>query len=321
MADGIGAVRVERLARVLDVTKGSFYHHFKSRAALLDAMRGAWAEQGTAAIIQQIDAKGGWPAEKLRRLFGLVFAPTDVDALEASMREWAAVDDDTAAVMASTDEQRVAYVADLLKQAGVPAPWSRTRAEVLYRVVVGDFAWRRVQGPRMTDDAIDDLVRQSLRPTSTGLCVRRVPAEEVRPMRAQVLRAHQPYSSTAYAEDDVEGAFHLLATVDGVDAGCCSVFAEAGPEAVEASDDERASSWRMRGVATSPSSRKKGVGRAMMQRLESDVAAAGGTLLWANARSSALPFYRALDYDVVGDAFDIPGIGPHFVIVKRLSTS
>lgn len=35
---GLGAVRVEALARTLGVTKGGFYWHFTDRQALLDEM-------------------------------------------------------------------------------------------------------------------------------------------------------------------------------------------------------------------------------------------------------------------------------------------
>ena len=35
---GVGAVRVERLAEDVGVTKGSFYWHFRDRRDLLDAM-------------------------------------------------------------------------------------------------------------------------------------------------------------------------------------------------------------------------------------------------------------------------------------------
>jgi AcrR family transcriptional regulator len=40
---GVGAVRVERLGAGLELTKGSFYHHFRDRAALLDALLEFWS--------------------------------------------------------------------------------------------------------------------------------------------------------------------------------------------------------------------------------------------------------------------------------------
>lgn len=39
---GIAAVTVENLCRILGVTKGSFYHHFQDRSALLNALIEHW---------------------------------------------------------------------------------------------------------------------------------------------------------------------------------------------------------------------------------------------------------------------------------------
>ncbi len=48
---GVGAVAVEPLARKLEVTKGSFYWHFKNRGALLEAVLERWEEECTEAVI------------------------------------------------------------------------------------------------------------------------------------------------------------------------------------------------------------------------------------------------------------------------------
>jgi AcrR family transcriptional regulator len=42
---GVGAVRVEKLALDLNVTKGSFYWHFKDREELLEALLREWEDE------------------------------------------------------------------------------------------------------------------------------------------------------------------------------------------------------------------------------------------------------------------------------------
>jgi len=44
LRSGVDGVRVERLAKDLRVTKGSFYWHFRDRAALLDAVLEHWVQ-------------------------------------------------------------------------------------------------------------------------------------------------------------------------------------------------------------------------------------------------------------------------------------
>ncbi|MFP3380571.1 helix-turn-helix domain-containing protein, partial [Bacillus sp. SIMBA_069] len=41
---GIESVRVEALAREMNISKGSFYHHFQDRQDLLDSMISYWEE-------------------------------------------------------------------------------------------------------------------------------------------------------------------------------------------------------------------------------------------------------------------------------------
>ncbi len=82
---GVGAVRVEVLARSLGVTKGSFYHHFSKRADLLEAMLDTWREIGTEAIIVEADTQET-PRARLERLVSVIFPSTDGDAVESALR-------------------------------------------------------------------------------------------------------------------------------------------------------------------------------------------------------------------------------------------
>jgi AcrR family transcriptional regulator len=66
---GAEAVRIERLADTLRVTKGSFYWHFKDRGALLEALLEAWQARATNAIIDQVEARGGDARTRLETLF------------------------------------------------------------------------------------------------------------------------------------------------------------------------------------------------------------------------------------------------------------
>lgn len=157
---GPQAVRVEVLARELGVTKGSYYHHFGNRQDVLDACVRSWEDLATNEVIRQIDSISGPPDERLRRLAQLVFAPHgDNDGIEAALRAWGGVDPSAAEAVERVDERRLSYVEGLLAAAGVPDP--RARAELVYRALIGEFAWRRAGGqplPVSTIDLLCDLV-------------------------------------------------------------------------------------------------------------------------------------------------------------------
>ena len=72
------------------------------------------------------------------------------------------------------------------------------------------------------------------------------------------------------------------------------------------------------GMAVDPELRNAGVGGKLVDFAESTFAAAGPRVAWCNARNRAVPFYLRHGYAVVSEEFDVPGIGPHRVMVKRL---
>ena len=68
---GVAAVAVEPLARRLGVTKGSFYWHFPSRDALLQAALERWEAIEQESVFGSLEAVPD-PRERLRQLFLLV---------------------------------------------------------------------------------------------------------------------------------------------------------------------------------------------------------------------------------------------------------
>src|SRR5262249_58175714 len=71
---GLGAVAVVPLAERLGVTKGSFYLHFPSREALVEAALAGWEESHTAVVIAEIEAASTDPPEQPRPLINPVTA-------------------------------------------------------------------------------------------------------------------------------------------------------------------------------------------------------------------------------------------------------
>jgi GNAT superfamily N-acetyltransferase len=76
--------------------------------------------------------------------------------------------------------------------------------------------------------------------------------------------------------------------------------------------------YRLRGMATGEIYQKKGYGRAVLLKAEEILKERGIDLIWCNARLVALDFYKKLGYEIVGDEFDIPQIGGHFVMFKHI---
>ena len=145
--------------------------------------------------------------------------------------------------------------------------------------------------------------------------VKIVDAAETLPLRRRVLRPHQTIDELA-AEDRQHSEMIAFAAFDGGDiVGVGTVHREAAPW-----EPQDAGSWRLRAMATDESHRQRGIGTAVLEAVVRHVGERGGGLLWCTARTSALGFYEGADFQVRGESWEEPVIGPH-VAMHRLVPS
>lgn len=138
--EGPSGVRVERLARVLGATKGSFYWHFRDRAELEGAILDVWDDRSTAAILER--ATGPEPAAtRLHRLGRLVTDAAEPGQLlesERAVRAWAVFEPDVAKRVAAVDRQRLAALAAVFRECGFGRADAELRARIFVYYVTGD---------------------------------------------------------------------------------------------------------------------------------------------------------------------------------------
>ena len=148
-----------------------------------------------------------------------------------------------------------------------------------------------------------------------------IPTVESYPLRHAVLRPHQSAAEVVWENDDEPGT----ATYGAVEragrsiVGVATVFPEPAPfDVTEAGVPKGAggatTTWRLRGMATRPDAQGQGIGTSVLKAVLDHVAAAGGDLLWCNARVSAVAFYKRAGFRTWGPAWVISSIGPHVVM-------
>jgi GNAT superfamily N-acetyltransferase len=148
-------------------------------------------------------------------------------------------------------------------------------------------------------------------PDASDPVVAAVPAELTRPLRQSVLRPGRPAEESVFPGDDDPRTVHVAARLapGGEVVAVGTLLAEAPPWPVP--DQVGARSWRIRGMATHPDARGRGIGAAVLAELLRRAEAGGGALVWCNARVPALSFYARAGFTPVGAPFEAPGIGPH----------
>tara|TARA_R110002167_G_scaffold6671_13_gene31436 strand:+ start:5124 stop:5675 length:552 start_codon:yes stop_codon:yes gene_type:complete len=135
---GISSVKVEVLAKKLNVTKGSFYWHFKNRPELLTQILEFWRDGRIQTIRRQVasDQPASAVLAELLRLYTDRSNPRG-NAIELAVRDWARSDSQAAAVVALVDEQRLASVASLYQQLTASDDEAQARAYLFYSYIFG----------------------------------------------------------------------------------------------------------------------------------------------------------------------------------------
>ncbi|MFC4817858.1 GNAT family N-acetyltransferase [Flavobacterium sp. GCM10023249] len=131
-------------------------------------------------------------------------------------------------------------------------------------------------------------------------------------VRQPVLRPGKPIESCHFEGDDLHTTIHFGLYKDSALVGVVSVF--------EAKNNhfESETQYQVRGMAILDSEQQKGYGNFLMAEVEKLAKNNKVKIIWFNARESAVNFYKKLDYQIFGTAFDVVGIGTHYIMWKQI---
>lgn len=132
---GVDAVRVDTLAKELNITRGSFYYHFKNRNELLESILGGWRTRATEDVILHLSDAQSTPQHQLQRLMELPLhgqTAKEAAAIELAIRAWARRDEHARQAIDEVDRYRLSYIKGLLLQAGVESQDASDRAYLIY---------------------------------------------------------------------------------------------------------------------------------------------------------------------------------------------
>jgi AcrR family transcriptional regulator len=147
---GVSSLAVEPLAVRLGATKGSFYHHFANRDALIVAALEEWERSQTEAVIERLELIPD-PGERLRAVLATAFADRTGGVRDAALLA-SATHPLVKPIVKRVTERRLRYFGEMYVQLGLPKPRARRRALMLYLSYVGLFDCLRL-GVAVLSDA------------------------------------------------------------------------------------------------------------------------------------------------------------------------
>lgn len=140
--------------------------------------------------------------------------------------------------------------------------------------------------------------------------IKEISAEKTYDIRLKVLRNGMDLP-VQFSGDFDKDTFHLGVFEDSILKGIAS-FMKTKNQLFELPQ------YRLRGMATLPEVRGKGFGKQLLIEAIRILKNKESKIIWCNAREIALDFYKKLEFYIEGDSFEIPEIGKHYTMYKKL---
>ncbi len=155
--EGLSKLAIEPLAQRLGVTKGSFYWHFRSRNALIDAVLERWRQHGEQDLLESLGSIAD-PRERLRQLFQRVAAEVQSHRVHAALLKALDLPRVRDAVERAA-QRHLALLGEAYGQIGQSPIEARNSARLAYAAYLGFMQMNLVFGrERISHEDYDEYV-------------------------------------------------------------------------------------------------------------------------------------------------------------------
>lgn len=138
--EGIGAVKVDKLARRLKVTRGGFYYHFKNHHGLLETLLDDWRHENRFTPPELDVATPNQALKTLELICDNLIHERGFDPqYDMAMREWARISKPVAEVVHKVDDERIHALRSVFAGLGYSNDEAFARAKVFYTHQIGHY--------------------------------------------------------------------------------------------------------------------------------------------------------------------------------------
>lgn len=151
---GISGVTIDRLAELLGVTRGSFYHHFGGREDLLKTMLKYWEENYTTRLREDVDSLRLPPADTLLALIRMI-RHRHAASYDVWFRAWALRDPMAQKTVKRVDKLRLDFIRQQFEGIGFKGVDAESRARLFLYYEMAEPGIFAPQDPKLMDRLVE----------------------------------------------------------------------------------------------------------------------------------------------------------------------
>ena len=165
VSGGIGAVTVKDLARQLEVSRGSFYHHFTDRDDLLQELLRYWEDKYTIQVREDVRALRLDPSDTLLALARII-RHRGASRYDVRVRAWALEDLSVRDLIRRVDEERLEFIRSQFAALGFDDMEAESRARLYLYYEMAEPAVLTEQSEELKEELL--LARHALLTATNG---------------------------------------------------------------------------------------------------------------------------------------------------------
>jgi AcrR family transcriptional regulator len=152
--EGIEAIRVERIARELGISKSGFYWHFKNRCDLQRQMMSYWAYEFSEIVMHHPDTQTGPPKKRLEKIMELLIIG-NLTRYEGPFLAWAKTDPEIARQVRAVYKKRLNYLENIFQELG----FEGQELEMRTNLFVCYHTWERSMFDKKSKKSLQSLIK------------------------------------------------------------------------------------------------------------------------------------------------------------------
>jgi AcrR family transcriptional regulator len=133
---GISGIVIEKMSKILNCNKSSFYWHFKTKKEFIQQLTNYWVDNETEKIIKLTSFEKN-ASKKLKLLIEVSYKKIPYLDFVFYLKRYAIKENIISKIIDNIDNHRIEYVHCLLKEIGYSNEDAKIKASLLYKHLIG----------------------------------------------------------------------------------------------------------------------------------------------------------------------------------------